>query len=198
MTTLHVASAAAEESVARLFPTLAAHKTSIANLPATAPARLRGQDQSETEVQERRQSTLIRRVSITESFAAELLWREVEADHSAPTSSPTSKLASDAVIDATSTWEAQQRAYKSWFAIDPNWKPVANLATARNAATHGLGQLTRRQLRKKQSTISLINNANITVQNDRVLLTEQNLDDAAASCRDFIEEIDQLAQQLHP
>lgn len=134
-------------------------------------------------------------MSITESFAAELLWREVEEDAAAPPGSPIAIVTADAVIDATLTWEKQKAAYNEWFAISPNWTPVKYLANARNAAAHGLGQLTRRQMRKRASTVSLIAGAHIIVTKDQIQITDANLEDAAVSCRTFIEEIDRMARQ---
>ena len=89
MTTLRVPSDEAEQSIAQLFRTIAAHKTAVANMPPTISTRLGGPDRREAELQEKRQATLIRLVSITESFAAELLWREVENDIAAPAGTPT-------------------------------------------------------------------------------------------------------------
>jgi hypothetical protein len=198
VTSLDVASDEAEQSVAQIFRTIAAHKVAVANVPPAPQARLGGPDRREAELQEKRQATLIRLVSIAESFAAELLWREVEADASAPAGSPTALLSGDAVIDATLTWEKQKAAYSDWFDVEPDWTPVKYLANARNAAAHGLGQLTRRQLRKEKSSTSLITAAKITVKDRRIVLTDENLDDAAATCRTFVEALDRAAQDRRP
>jgi hypothetical protein len=180
----------AEESTARLFRTLAAHKTAMLTISVPRRGRLTASSVDQSRIQERRQATLIRLVSIAESFASELLWREADADTAAPPGTIAASFFADAVIDSTSGWEAQERAYRKWFQVKLDWKNIGYLTDARNAAAHGLGQPTRRQLRTETSTIGRIKNANIAIVNQSIMLTEANLDDAVVWCRDFIEELD--------
>jgi alpha-amylase/alpha-mannosidase (GH57 family) len=82
---------------------------------------------------------LVRLLSITETFAADLLSREVDRAVANGQSITAIKVADEAVIRATSGWQDQQRSYKDWLGVKVDWKAVERLAEARNAVTHGLG-----------------------------------------------------------
>ncbi|MGH3712659.1 MAG: hypothetical protein ACRDT4_04250 [Micromonosporaceae bacterium] len=103
-------------------------------------------------------------------------------------------MADEAVIRGTSTWQEQKKSYKDWLGVDEDWKAVERLAEARNAVAHGLGKLTRRQLRSEQSVKSKLKGAGITVDDNRVVLTDDSLAAAASACRDFIERLDLAVQ----
>jgi 3-mercaptopyruvate sulfurtransferase SseA len=64
----------------------------------------------------------------------------------------------------------------------------------RNAVAHGLGKLTRRQLRSEQSVKSKLKAAGITVDDNRIVLSDDSLAAAASACRDFIERLDLTVQ----
>lgn len=146
-------------------------------------------------MQERCQATLVRLMSITEAFAAEMLSREVE--HSLTrTSNPSAvKIAEDAIVRGTGTWQAQQSSYKDWFNVKVDWKPIERLAEARNAVAHGLGKLTRHQMKKAQSITNKLKEAGIAVKDHGIVLSDENLVVAAITCRDFIERLDRAVQE---
>jgi len=180
-----------------LFRTLGAHRTAVANQPATDPQRRLG-DVVDDRKQIQCQATLLRLLSITESFCAERLLVEVEQVVSPPRSQTVANLWDDAAVMATKGWDDQKRAYKQWLGVEPDWKPVDRLAEARNAVAHGLGSLTRRQRRNAQSAKAKIEEAGIAMAGDQVALSDEALATAAAACRRVIEEVDLAVQQRPP
>lgn len=188
-----VPSAEAEAASALLFRTLGGHRAAIAALRPRPPVRMRTGPDGDP-VQERCQATLVRLLSITEAFASDLLSREVDRAVAGARNSTAMKVAEDAVIRGTSTWQDQQKSYKAWLGVEEDWKAIERLAEARNAVAHGLGKLTRRQLRSGQSVKSKLMAAGITVRNNQVLLSDGSLAAAALACRDFIEKLDLAVQ----
>ncbi|MCG5216157.1 hypothetical protein [Streptosporangium sp. KLBMP 9127] len=140
------------------------------------------------------QATLVRLLSITEAFASDLLSREVEHAVVSAQNSIASTLADEAVIRATSSWQEQKKAYKDWLGISEDWKSVERLAEARNAVAHGLGKLTKRQMRNEQSVRSKLEAAGIIVDGNTVVLSDESLAEAASACCAFIEKLDLAVQ----
>jgi hypothetical protein len=103
-----------------------------------------------------------------------------------------------AAIGATSGWKEQKLAYKEWLGVKlaaTDWKRVEQLAEARNAVAHGLGTLTRRQLRNEQAVHPALKAVGISLDdNDFIVLSDQVLLDAANACRDFIQRLDEAVQ----
>lgn len=188
-----VVSAEAEAASALLFRTLGAHRAAIAAIGSQPLTRLRISPDGDP-VQERCQATLIRLLSITEAFASDMLSREVDGAIARVGSATAAKVADDALIRGTSTWQDQKKSYKDWLGVNEDWKAVERLAEARNAVAHGLGKLTRRQLRSEQSVKSKLKAARITVNDNRIVLSDDNLAAAASACRDFIEKLDLAVQ----
>ena len=188
-----VVSAEAEAASALLFRTLGAHRSAIAAIGSQPLTRLRISPDGDP-VQERCQATLIRLLSITEAFASDMLSREVDGAIAREGSATAAKVADDALIRGTSTWQDQKKSYKDWLGVNEDWKAVERLAEARNAVAHGLGKLTRRQLRSEQSVKSKLSAAGITVNDNRIVLSDDNLAAAASACRDFIEKLDLAVQ----
>lgn len=186
-------SAEAEEASALLFRTLGAHRSSVAALRPQRKTRLRSSQDGDP-VQERCQATLIRLLSITEAFASDMLSREVDRAVAVGRNLTATKVAEEAIIRGTSTWSDQKKSYKDWLDINEDWKAVERLAEARNSAAHGLGKLTRRQLRNEQGVKSRLHAAGIIVKDNTVMLSDESLAQAAAACRDFIERLDRALQ----
>lgn len=188
-----VLSEQAEAATSLLFRTLGTHRTIVAHLPAQPTmSRLRGHLDDREEIQS--QATLLRLLSITEAFAAAELLRHVESILDPEAHLTISRIWDKAAVGATSGWAEQKNAYKNWLGVAVDWKPVERLAEARNAIAHGLGTLTRRQLRNRQSVIAKLTAAGITLQNDRIMLDDAVLGQAAIACRDFIAELDHGVQ----
>lgn len=186
-------SAEAEAASALLMRTLGAHRAAVAALPPSRQPRLRSSVDGDP-LQERCQATLIRLLSITEAFASDVLSREVDQAVATTHNATATKIADEAVIRGTSTWRDQKRSFKDWLEIDEDWKAVERLAEARNAAAHGLGKLTRRQMRNEQGVKAKLQAAGISVNDNRLVLSDQSLAVAAAACRDFIERLDRAVK----
>ncbi|WP_410596502.1 hypothetical protein [Amycolatopsis sp. lyj-23] len=132
-------------------------------------------------------------LSITEAFAADMLSREIDRTV-ATASDVAAKIADEAVIRATSTWLEQKKSYKAWLGVNENWNAVERLAEARNAVAHGLGSLTRRQLKNKEGVKAKLKDAGITVNDNKIVLSAESLAKVAATCREFIERLDRAVQ----
>lgn len=183
------ASEAAERASALLFRTIGAHRLTVAAIRERRRPRLPPEHETDP-VQDQCQATLIRLLSITESFAAGLLSSEIDSEASAANSELVSKIAEDAVLDGTASWNEQENSYKNWLGIREDWKTVGQLAEARNSVAHGLGKLTRRQKKKEQSVRTKLKAVGINVHDDNIVLSDDILAAAAESCRDFIERLD--------
>jgi hypothetical protein len=185
----------AEDASALLFQTLGAHRTASGLRPHRPPRLPSGTIPDAEQIQ--CQSTLVRLLSITESFASELLMREIDKAAARAESVSIDHIWQDAAIRGTGTWSEQQNAYANWLGVKENWKVVERLAEARNAVAHGLGTLTRRQLRNEASVRNKLKEAGITLAGVRVVLSDAALSSAAADCRDLIHRLD-LAVQVRP
>lgn len=186
----------AEASCALLVATLAAHRGTVARQPTRSRTR-RLAPPAEDRAQIQCQATLVRLLSITEAFCVDRLLDQVELAV-APDRHPSAAGAwDDAAIGATRSWNNQKRAYKQWLGVGPSWTPIEHLAHARNAVAHGLGALTRQQLRDVDSVIAKLKLVGIPVQSERVVLSDSSLATAAMICREFIRELD-LAVQNRP
>lgn len=188
-----VPSTEAEAASALLFRTLGAHRAAVAALKPQRRPRLRASP-GDDPVQDRCQATLIRLLSITEAFASTLLSREIDRAFAGARNDTAAKLVDDAVIRGTSTWQDQRKSYQNWIDVNGDWKAVERLAEARNAVVHGLGKLTRRQMRSEQSVKSKLEAAGITVDDNKIVLSDDSLAAAASACRDFIERLDLSVQ----
>lgn len=186
----------AEEASALLFKTLGAHRSAVAALHPHRPPRLPSARSIDPE-QIQCQSTLVRLLSITESFTSQLLLGEIDKAVARARSASIDSIWDDAAIKATNTWREQKEAYINWLGIKEDWKVVERLAEARNAVAHGLGTLTRRQLRNEAKVRSKLKEAGITLTGLRIILSDDALASAAAGCRDLIRRVD-LAVQARP
>lgn len=186
----------AENAAALLFQTLGAHRTAIAAL-RTRPLPRLGTGRANDAEQIQCQSTLVRLLSITESFASELLLREVDKVTARSRSAAVDSLWDEAAVRGTNSWREQQTSYRDWLGVTEDWTAVERLAEARNAVAHGLGTLTRRQLRKEASVRDKLKKAGIPLTGIRIVLSDPALASAASDCRDLIHRID-LAVQARP
>ncbi len=191
-----VVSIEAEEASALLFRTLGAHRTAVTALRPRPATRLPGTGGNDKE-QIQCQATLVRLLSITESFASQLLSRKIDKVVARARSAAVDSVWDDAALRGTSSWREQQYSYRDWLGVKVDWKTVERLAEARNAVAHGLGALTRRQLRNETSVRLKLKRAGITLAGRRIVLSDAALAAAAAECRDLIHRID-LAVQARP
>jgi hypothetical protein len=189
-----IISAEAEAASRLLFRTLGAHRTAVSNL-GHQPQRRRLGSKPDDREQIQCQATLLRLLSITESFCAERLLGEIDGRIESAGDAALDRVWQGAAIGATRTWSEQQRAFKAWLDVQVDWKPIDRLAEARNAVAHGLGALTRQQRRKTQAVTARIRAAGLELREGRVWLTDASLAIAAATCREVIELVDLEVQR---
>lgn len=192
--------ARAEEAAGLLFRTLAAHRATVASLGAEPrERRLPGPLEDREQIQ--CQATLVRILSIAESFSGERLLEELQKIVERSSHKSINELWERAAVSATSTWEEQRNAYKGLLGVtldNSDWASVGRLAEARNAVAHGLGALTRRQLRNRQSTVSKLQSCGIRLRDNRIVLNDQILFGAAQTCREFIWKLDNAIETRAP
>lgn len=188
-----VVSDRAEAASKLIFQTLGAHRDTVAHIRVQGTRRLATQSSSDAE-QIQCQATLVRILSITESFTAELITKAIDSAVSRADSASVNWIWEDAAVRGTSSWTEQKKAYKNWLGVREDWKAVERLAEARNAVAHGLGSLTRRQLRNEQSVKDKITAAGIDVQGRILIISDEALGQAATACRDLIHRLDLATQ----
>ncbi len=140
------------------------------------------------------QSVLVRLVSITESFASTQLADRLERQMPTPRNDLPEALYIQAEDRATSTWDAVESNYRRWVGkLDlkkcPARDDVRALVDARNAIVHGLGVLTKRQLRdpKLAGLISGLSALGITIDGSyRVSVSQAALREATLHLRELI------------
>lgn len=187
----------AEAACVLIFRTLGAHRVAVGHLPAQrGPRRLGGLPDDRRDMQA--QATLVRLLSITESFTADTLLRHVEPLVRPKSHQTVSLIWDSAAVSATGTWESQQNAYRRWLGVKLDWKPVERLSEARNAVAHGLGELTRRQKRDETSVRAKLATAGIPLAGNRIVLSDAVLATSARTLRDFILLLDLAVQNRPP
>lgn len=186
----------AEVSRNLINDSLSAHRESIdaitrhggrpRRFPATRVDRLQIQ----------RQATLIRFLSITESFCTARLLTEIASlipdavsDHAA-----VQAMWGDSHDRATGSWNGIKDAYYSWLAVpQKTWTQLLELTYARNAVAHGHGHLTFKQRRGNLTALKdKLERHKITVDGTRLVLTEEAIAHVAEFCRAFILELDTI------
>jgi hypothetical protein len=193
MTLPVVLSSRAEASCRLLYQTLGLHRVQSSSTAGVAlPQRLAPVTFDGTQVQ--RQATLLRLISVTEAFCTDRLLGVAE-NHMSPAGSPVRAAIWDkASTSSVSTWSGIESAYKSWLAVEPSWTRIRQLTEVRNSIAHGLGTLTRVQLKTRRSVVGKMSAAKVKLDGDRVLLEDENLEAACDACIELISEIDHLVQ----
>lgn len=184
------------ESASRLINlTMGLHRMQVSRLGKDpAPSRLDAPDFDHLQVL--RQATLLRTLSITESFCVDRLLEHAEREVSPYESAVRASIWAKASTGAVSTWDGIRDSYKSWYDIRPDWEPLAQLVEVRNAIAHGLGELTRLQRAKLRSTLTKITGAGVKVDGALIVLEETNLERTRVVCLELIAEIDYRVQAL--
>ncbi|SDD26364.1 hypothetical protein [Rhodococcus tukisamuensis] len=186
----------AENSQRLINQTLAAHREMIdaLSLSDSRARRLAAVNVADRE-QLQRQATLVRFLSITESFCTERLLIEMEKAMAATSHPGAQVMWEDSHDRAIGTWDSLKQTYKSWLGVDPKlWETLLILAKARNAVAHGYGQLTWKQQRdpnKRRTMEGNFRKFGITMDGTRVVLAEKSIDDSADVCHTFIRSLDE-------
>lgn len=184
-----VLSQSAEQTIALLHYTIAQHQLVASKLgQQLVPPRLPLARPDHRQVQ--RQATLVRLVSVTEAFCSARLIEHVEANSSVSSDPISTLIWEKASIDTTSNWSNQRQAYSNWLGVKPAWARIEGLIEARNSISHGLGRLTRRQLRNAEATRNKVTSAGLAIKGDAVELTDDALLRAAKICAELVAEID--------
>ncbi|TFH70621.1 hypothetical protein [Cellulomonas sp. HD19AZ1] len=178
-----MATEAAETACTLINRAVAGYLTAERTAASSPPARRRLRSAQQSRLGEQRDAAVIRIASITEAFCADRLIDEVEAEMDLPTAQRLLELWQSAAINATSSWKSQRDHYKDWLGIRGiSWDFVMGVATARNSIAHGLGSLTRMQLKSRKSTETQLKNASIALAGDRVLIDASSLRSIATGC----------------
>lgn len=194
MTQLSVESLRAEAACRLLNLSLGLHRTQVQVVTGRSfVSRLEAPNFDGLQVQ--RQGTLLRMLSITESYCADRLLEVAERDVEPTTSEVRARIWNQSSIGAISTWSGIQNSYRKWFSIRPDWNNLDRLVEVRNSIAHGLGELTRMQRAKQMSTVNKITAAGIKMDGNRIVLEERDLDQAKRDCIALITEIDLLTQK---
>ncbi|WIM87405.1 hypothetical protein PT015_21600 [Candidatus Mycobacterium wuenschmannii] len=190
----------ADEASGLLFRTIAAHRATVVSLGTySRQRRLSGPLEDREQIQ--CQATLVRLLSIAESFSGERLLEELQRIVDRSSHKAINEIWERTAVSATNTWDEQKKAYKELLGVtlsNADWTSVGKLAEARNAVAHGLGALTRRQLRNRQGTVDKLRSCGITLVNGRIVLSDQVLFDAARTCREFIRKLDFAIENRGP
>jgi hypothetical protein len=193
-----VVSIEAEQTNRLLMSTVAQYRrqeTLLAQAPKPR-GRLRVLPTSSNSRQARAQSTLLRLVSIAEAHTVSELVKRVEPHAPSPRTAILDDIYTSAEDRAISSWPSTADSYKRWLGINvrkyPDWKKMEAAFDARNAIAHGVGQHTRRQSRKEQTTLeaSLLS-INISVRGARLDLSDAAIKEVANVCRGFVSWLDQ-------
>jgi hypothetical protein len=106
----------------------------------------------------RAQSSLMRLASIVEAHTVHELVKYLEPQVPKPMSSVLEDIYASAEDRAIGSWPSIIDAYKRWPSVKidkwDEWKKMIAIQDARNAIAHGVGELTRRQARKNQATLT--------------------------------------------
>jgi hypothetical protein len=138
------------------------------------------------------QDAILRIVSIAEDFS---IGRFVDAIE--PTLPPHGIVTElwDAQLDrASDTWQQRDELWKTYKNVNvatfPQMQVLQGFIVARNAVAHGLGQLTRKQLRKRASTVGRLGQADIRVRGDVLDLGAADVERCAGAVLAFIAWLD--------
>src|SRR4051812_30280876 len=183
-----VASPRAEASCQLLMRTLGNYQAQSVTLTAPRISRLSARRHEKLEIAQ--QATLIRLASITEAYCGDAL---IEAAEVLALPGPTSivqALWDEAAIKATRTWNEQKSAYKKWLHLTIKWEVIDAMADARNAIAHGLGSLTRQQIKDQATIAARLGSLSIGLSGRDIVLTDRSLKGLALKARAFILDLD--------
>ncbi|TRW45310.1 hypothetical protein [Georgenia yuyongxinii] len=145
----------------------------------------------------RAESTLVRLVSITESFCFGELARHLETKAPPPRTDLIERLYLDAEERAISSWSQATSAFKSWAKVTlsdqgATWQDFRAIVEARNAVIHGLGSFTGRQRRDKSYTATKrrLSKLGFGVTGDRIQVTPSALRASGRLCIEVMTWID--------
>lgn len=100
--------------------------------------------------------------------------------------------------NAVANWDRRAKAWSAHLGVPlashPKWPAMRGFAETRNAIQHGLGRLTERQLGKhRESTLSYIDAAEITLNGDLVVLVHDDIQRCHHTCAEIVLYLDNAA-----
>lgn len=143
---------------------------------------------------------VLRLVAIAEDFVSTLLIELTERRLS-PVQPLTQALWQAEIGRVDTTWERRVSAWTRLHGVDMKrdfscFAELEGFIAARNAITHGLGELTRRQLADRANHARHLAAAGIALENRRVIIGAANVDSCADVARALIRWLDDAAQQV--
>ena len=138
------------------------------------------------------QDAILRLVAIAEEFSIGRFVDVIEA------LLPADQLVSalwDAELDRSSdTWGRRNTLWKRYRSVDISAfalrDPLEGFIEARNSIAHGLGDLTRKQLRRRASAIEKLRRANVGVQGTGVVIADTDVEHCARVVNAYIAWLD--------
>lgn len=182
-----IPSARAEDSTYHANEILADFRARCAGLPPASP-----------EMRDLAHDAIFRLVAVAEMFAAEHLVDRVEND--LPPGELVLRIWEERLPRAVRDWPGRQSAWRQLFDVKWEYKPWSELngfITARNIIAHGIGKVTRSQLRRGQVDPKLIQKlqaAKLRLDGQRLLLDEPDVDRCALRVKHFIAWLDDASK----
>lgn len=144
------------------------------------------------------EDALVRLIAIAEEFTHGLL---LELTNLKLPDDPRVAVLWDAHVDReTDTWEQRIATWRLVHSIaipsSPRYDLLFAFIQARNAIVHGLGSLTRKQLRDRTKSVARLRAAHISVSGNRLVLTESHVDRCAEAVRTLIRWLDDTAARV--
>jgi hypothetical protein len=179
----------AEQSEIRANRALAHFRSQRAQPPAgSASGGLRGWPVEAGEPAYESQDTILRLVAIAEEFS---IGRLIDAIEVTLPSDPIVSALWDAELDRSGdTWPKRTALWKKYKRVNvkefPQHTQLQGFIHARNSIAHGLGALTRRQLRNRTSTTQALRAANIRLHGDRLVIDSTHVEVCALVVKEFV------------
>lgn len=197
-----VVSAECDQSIRLLMVTLAQHRRSEAALAGQAPVygRLKVLPSASVNSRIRRESVLVRSVSIMESYVHGQLVNRLAPLAPAPRSPLVESLYAEFEDRGITSWQRTAEYFKNHvhsslkIKSNPAWNRVEAVIEARNAVVHGLGWFTAKQSRRgvPKQVETHLKRLKFDIPNDgsRVLVTPDAVEETAKLLRAYLEWLD--------
>jgi hypothetical protein len=179
-----IPSARAEKALYRANEVLAGFRSDVSRWPLGS-----------REGNELAQDALLRLVTIAEMFAGEHLVEVAELR--LPTDDLVFRIWDERIPRIVRDWESRKSSWKDIFELDwtyGQWSELLGFITARNIIAHGMGQLTRSQIRRGQIDVRVtkkLGAAKLTLRGNELQLSENDVERCGLRVRHFIEWLDE-------
>jgi hypothetical protein len=141
------------------------------------------------------EDALVRLISIAEEFTHGLLLELTSLK--LPADARVAALWDSHVDRETDTWEQRVATWRLVHSVSipnsPRYDVLFAFIQARNAIVHGLGSLTRKQLRDRMKSVARLGAARIPVTGNRLVLGESHVEQCADAVRTLIRWLDDAA-----